>query len=544
MTARTLTVVFTDIKGFTERTSRSSRAQMVKVLEKHEELLKPIILQHGGRVVKTIGDAFLLTFESPTNAVLCGVRMQARLAQHNAEVPPEDHIDIRISMNTGEVEVIGNDVFGETVNLASRVEGITDAGEVYFTESTYLVMNKAEVPTSQVGQFRFKGIPEQVTIYRVVQDEKLDLYNQVIHSQAVAEPVPPDAGEVPEGALSTGLLYSLEQQKALEARRRVDPIIGAVVTVGLLVLVGLAWFAYDAYRFGAQRNDAAQLVTAGHIKPALDLLAALREEKPADPELLGLLERAVAADVAALAAGHRYEEAFRRIEEHRARYPDLPGLDALTRSTRLGEAEWVARNNLDRARQLLEALHKAHPDDGEIALRLARLTAEHFDSRRAMFLLGQVLQRDPQRVLGEAWTAEAVRRYLGGVYRDGATLALIDQHFYAALKPWLLERIGDPQDKEVRRNAYALLSRHGDLTPLDEFRFFTAELFYRTISERVFRAETFAYFEGLLAKGVPAVIQGALPIDLPPARVLNRTSPDRKRALPIIKKLFPQALRN
>lgn len=238
MIAKTLSVVFTDIKGFTARTSSSSRADMLRILEKHEELLKPIVLQHGGTVVKTIGDAFLLTFESPTNAVLCGVRMQARLRDYNAGVDETEHIEIRVAINTGEVELVGSDVFGEAVNLASRVEGITDAGEVYFTEATYLVMNKQEVPTSHVGEYRFKGIPEAIKIYRVLQDENLELYRKVLETQMVPDEVPEGEGSVPEGAFSSGMLLALEQQNAMLARRRWDPLIMAALVVLLLGLLG------------------------------------------------------------------------------------------------------------------------------------------------------------------------------------------------------------------------------------------------------------------------------------------------------------------
>ncbi|NIP73059.1 MAG: hypothetical protein GWO16_08530, partial [Gammaproteobacteria bacterium] len=71
------------------------------------------------------------------------------------------------------------------------------------------------VPTSQVGEFRFKGIPEAVRIYKVVQDENLELYRQVVESQAVPDEVTPEEASVPEGALSTRLLYALEQERAL-----------------------------------------------------------------------------------------------------------------------------------------------------------------------------------------------------------------------------------------------------------------------------------------------------------------------------------------
>jgi len=84
MATRTLSVVFTDIKGFTQRTSSSSRAALRALLDRHEELLLPVIEHYQGTVVKTIGDAFLLTFESPTNAVLCGLMIQETLHEANA----------------------------------------------------------------------------------------------------------------------------------------------------------------------------------------------------------------------------------------------------------------------------------------------------------------------------------------------------------------------------------------------------------------------------------------------------------------------------
>ena len=549
MAAKTLTIVFTDIKGFTERTSKSSREEMVRILRKHEELLKPIVLNHGGKVIKTIGDAFLLTFESPTNAVLCGVRMQATLRAYNATAPEAAQIDIRVSMNTGEVELIGDDVYGETVNLASRVEGITDAGEVYFTEATYLVMNKAEVPTSQVGEFRFKGIPEAVRIYRVIQDENLALYNAIVASQAVFDAVEPDAADLPEGAFSTRLLYTVEQQQALAARRRFDPIISAVATVLLLVLVGGGYWAYQAYDYRSRRSDAAQLIADGQAQRALDLLVALRAEKPSDPELHPLLEQAMTGDIQRLWTAGRFDEALNRIAEHRDRYPDLPVLDRLARDTCYHNAEAMLADFRDgqaareRLKEALERMLTDYPKDVEIRLLTARFYALHDNVGRGFFLLQQAAAVDPQAVSKQAWGVKGARRYLDHVYEeDSASLALIGDLYYDRVKPLLLERVGDPERKDARRNAYILLKQCQDLTPRDEFRFFTAELFYRTIIERRFREQTFAYFENLMANGLPPDLTDHLPAELPPARVLNPQAPDRERALPIISRFFPQAL--
>jgi class 3 adenylate cyclase len=548
MAEKTLTVVFTDIKGFTERTSKSSRADMLQMLKKHEELLKPVIVGHGGTVVKTIGDAFLLTFESPTNAVLCGLRMQARLKKYNNEAPPGERIEIRIAMNSGEVEIIGNDVFGDTVNLASRVEGVTEAGEIYFTEATYLVMNKSEVPTSQVGEFRFKGIPEPVRLFRVVQDENLELYKKVVASQVVPDEVTPEEADVPEGALSASLLYALEQQQALAARRRLDPIIWAVAMVVLLLLVGAGYWGFRSYQYRSQRSEAEQLVTAGQTREALHLLAALKEEKPEDVGLLEVVSRAVEQDIGKLLAEQRYDEALARLGEFGKTYPNLPILERLVRDARLAQVEHMYKSNIGKAHRELERLVKEYPKDLEIRFRFAYHNAETFGGgaalRRAMRYYREVAEADPGTFKDNEWVLKGIRKYLAAHHATDDTLKFIGGGYYDRLKPFLLEHIGDPDSKgaAVRRNAYVLLKEWGDLTPVDEFRFFTAELFFRTIVQRPFRDETFAYFEKLLRNGLPAEIKSKRPTELPEPRVLNRTSPDRKRALPIIKAFFPQAL--
>jgi class 3 adenylate cyclase len=164
---KNLAILFTDIKGFTERTSRQTLEQNQKLLATHDGLLAPLFRAFGGKVVKSIGDAFLVTFESPTNAVLAGVAIQDRLWAHNRSVPADEQLHVRVAINVGEVRVEAGDVFGEPVNIAARVEGVAEAGEVSFTEAVHLSMNKAEVPAEEVGDFELKGIPGKIKVYRV-----------------------------------------------------------------------------------------------------------------------------------------------------------------------------------------------------------------------------------------------------------------------------------------------------------------------------------------------------------------------------------------
>ena len=166
-----LTIMFTDIKGFTSRTSKSSRKELNELLELHEELIEPVFHDFGGTVIKTIGDAFMVKFVSPTDAVLCGREIQRVLDAYN-KGKEDGKIEVRVAINSGEVTVKGNDVFGETVNIAARLEGIADAGDIYFTEAVYLSMNKNEIPTAEVGYRHFKGVPDEVKVYKVIRESK------------------------------------------------------------------------------------------------------------------------------------------------------------------------------------------------------------------------------------------------------------------------------------------------------------------------------------------------------------------------------------
>ena len=165
--------MFSDMRGFTSRTSSQSRAATADMIKQHKELLLPVMIDRGGKLIKTIGDAFLVTFESPTDAVLAGMALQNTLRKHNSRTPAKSRIEIRVAINTGEVILEEGDVYGEAVNIASRIEGIAEPNEIYFTEFTYLSMNKTEVPSAEIGYRLLRGIPERIKIYKVLKEGEI-----------------------------------------------------------------------------------------------------------------------------------------------------------------------------------------------------------------------------------------------------------------------------------------------------------------------------------------------------------------------------------
>src|SRR3990172_5032169 len=124
-----LAILMTDIVGFTEATVHQSRSDMEAMLATHNRVLLPIVRRYRGRHIKSIGDALLLAFRSPTDAMLCAMAMQDALYEYNRSMPKDRRIHIRIGASLGEVRVTRNDIFGEPVNLTNRVAGVTPADE-------------------------------------------------------------------------------------------------------------------------------------------------------------------------------------------------------------------------------------------------------------------------------------------------------------------------------------------------------------------------------------------------------------------------------
>jgi class 3 adenylate cyclase len=195
MTIKTenLAIMMTDIVGYTEATMKQSRSENEQLLATHNRILLPILKQYRGRHIKSIGDALLLVFRSPTDAMLCAMAMQDALHEYNRSATDKP-IHIRIAASLGEVRVTRDDIFGEPVNLTSRIEGITPPDEIYLSEAMYMAMNKAEVPAEEVGWKELKGISESVRIYHLPRFANPRLVPEAMSTEDLGELVYPFGG--------------------------------------------------------------------------------------------------------------------------------------------------------------------------------------------------------------------------------------------------------------------------------------------------------------------------------------------------------------
>lgn len=169
--AENLVVMLTDLKGFTARTSQQTREENARMLEQHDSLLIPVARAFGGRLIQKRGDALLLVFRSPTEAVHCGMAMQDRLWRHNQLLAEREQLHIRVMLHVGEVIVAKDGLIGAPASVVTAVEARADADEVVFTEAVNLAMNRAEVSAEPCGELEVPGrAGETLKLYRCRRD--------------------------------------------------------------------------------------------------------------------------------------------------------------------------------------------------------------------------------------------------------------------------------------------------------------------------------------------------------------------------------------
>jgi len=168
---RLATIVAADIAGYSRLMTIDEEGTHARVMRLRRELIEPTIAEHHGRFVKSTGDGFLAMFESPVEAVRCAIIIQQSMVGRNAALPRENWIQYRIGVNLGDVIVEPDDVYGDGVNIATRLEGIAQPGDLYISGGVYeQIKHKLVCGYQSLGDRQVKNITDPISVYRVLPD--------------------------------------------------------------------------------------------------------------------------------------------------------------------------------------------------------------------------------------------------------------------------------------------------------------------------------------------------------------------------------------
>jgi len=164
---KTITIMFTDLKDSTKYFEKHGDIKGRLFIERHNNMLFPIIDDHNGDIIKTIGDSIMAKFDSPYLAVRASIKMQKLLDDYNQTA--SDKIRIRIGIHTGQAIVENNDIFGDAVNVAARIESDTAPCRTTISSVTLEEIKKfQEIKTRPLGKVKFKGKSDEIETFSVL----------------------------------------------------------------------------------------------------------------------------------------------------------------------------------------------------------------------------------------------------------------------------------------------------------------------------------------------------------------------------------------
>ena len=169
---RRLSAIFAgDVAGYSRLMGRDEEGTLAELNTHRREFLDPTIAEHRGRIVKRTGDGVLIEFASAVDATRCAVEIQRGMGKRNTAVPPEKRIELRIGIHVGDIIIEENDIFGDGVNIAARLESIAQPGGICISDDAHRqVRGKLDVNFQDSGEQELKNIARPVRVYQLRPD--------------------------------------------------------------------------------------------------------------------------------------------------------------------------------------------------------------------------------------------------------------------------------------------------------------------------------------------------------------------------------------
>jgi adenylate cyclase len=171
-TRRLAAILAADVAGYSRLMGADEEGTLERLKALRRELVDPKIAEHRGRIVKTTGDGVLVEFASVVDAVRCAVEVQRAMPERNTGVGADSRIELRIGINLGDVIVEGDDLYGDGVNIAARIEALADPGGVFVSNTVHdQVRDRLPFVFEDLGEQQVKNIARPVRVYRVALGE-------------------------------------------------------------------------------------------------------------------------------------------------------------------------------------------------------------------------------------------------------------------------------------------------------------------------------------------------------------------------------------
>src|SRR5262252_8934491 len=167
-TRRLAAILAADVAGYSRLMGADEEGTLERLKALRRELVDPKIAEHHGRIVKTTGDGLLIEFASVVDAVRCAVEMQQAMPERNTGAGTDNRIELRIGINLGDLIVEGDDLYGDGVNIAARIEALADAGGVFVSNTVHdHVRDRLPFVFEDLGERQVKNIARPVRVYRI-----------------------------------------------------------------------------------------------------------------------------------------------------------------------------------------------------------------------------------------------------------------------------------------------------------------------------------------------------------------------------------------
>src|SRR5471032_2893660 len=186
---RLAAILAADVVGYSRLMESDEEGTLTRLKSLRREIVDPAIAEHSGRMVKLMGDGALVEFASAVDAVTCAIEIQKSIREHNAGGTEDKWIQFRIGINVGDIIVDGEDIYGDGVNVAARIEGLAEPGGIFISRAAAdQVRDKVPIRIENRGDHAVKNIVRPIEVFCVVVEERKVA---ALAGRAAATPTPP-----------------------------------------------------------------------------------------------------------------------------------------------------------------------------------------------------------------------------------------------------------------------------------------------------------------------------------------------------------------